>query len=526
MSHDVRDLLESTTPPDPPEVDYDAIVRRGRRRRVGKRLGVVAAVGVFAAAVAVGIELPAADPGAPDVADRPGDGRQDGAPPTPERLTADADLDPVGSWSQLGRLPAGPRVEPVTGTLDDGRVIVFGGMDSGIDGRPGRHDGVLVDPTSGTATPLPDAPLQPGPVVHGAVAGDRLLVLGRQDGAVYDVASQRWTTMPELPVQAGEAAVVAFDGDTVVIGGAASGAAGGGYPSLHAWTVGDPDWRSLGEGPLQPGGEAVRGGATALAGSAFDGRRLALWAAPAGGDGPRAAVYDLEEDTWTALRDELLPDTEAAALAFVDAGLAVVPIQPQPTTIVYPRTDPPPPVADPVVVDLAAMDSGPLPPIPDQVRDAHFAPVTNGPTRAVTRDGRPAPLTLHEDVGHTAQMPKLVVLRPDGTWSPVIQARQVAAHDGTVVATSVGHAFPNLAPLEAAVLTDDGWAPTPDSDLDNRSGAGLALAGDRLLVVGGWSARPPVDGEEPDVSPSHPEEPGPYVLDLHDSIWQLDLTTR
>lgn len=83
--------------------------------------------------------------------------------------------------------------------------------------------------------------------------------------------------------------------------------------------------------------------------------------------------------------------------------------------------------------------------------------------------------------------------------------------------------FPTMVALEAAVLTERGWAPAPATDLDNCAGAGIAATDGGLTIIGGWSARPPEPGDKPDGRPRESGAPEAYVVDLHDTVIRFDL---
>lgn len=435
-------------------------------------------------------------------------------------VSADGDLDPVGRWSQLATLPSGARVQPFAGTLPDGRVLVYGGRDDGIGGRLSRTDGVMIDPDTGAVTPIPDAPLPLDSYADVELAGDRLLVFGGPSGgAVYDAADQQWTRVPAPPVL-GELRGVAWNGEVLITGHSQHGP-----PDvqtitptenppdpperpvvLQRWSFAEAEWEAAAPTPLTGGFvDAVR--------YAFDGQRLGVWIHTRSTDrqAGQAAIYHADTDEWTPIDAGLLPDTIDAGLAWINDGLAVVPAST--------------PGADPVVVTDDGTKAQPLDDLPHPIRTRqHHLIQGDGPrVNAVVGPGVALMAAVTES---NSGMPSVSALRHDGTWTPPIHARQLVTVDDTVVALSLSpFEFPDMVPLEAAVLTDHGWAPTPLAELDNRANAGITVADHGLMIVGGWSVRPPRPGEEPDALPSEDGAPDPHVVDLHDTVIRLDLPT-
>lgn len=512
MSDDIHALLERTTPTEVAAVDYDDLPRRARRRRRVKRTVAGMTVAGVAMVVAAAIGLPGGGTRSLEVTRRP--------PDEPvHTVTADGDLDPVGRWSQLATLPSGARVQPFAGTLPDGRVLVYGGRDDGIGGRLSRTDGVLIDPVTGAVTPIPDAPLSTDSYGDVELAGDRLLVFGGPSGgAVYDVSDQQWTRVPAPPVM-GELRGVAWNGEVLITGHSQHG-----LPDvqtitptesppdpperpvvLQRWLFAEAEWESAAPTPLTGGFvDAVR--------YAFDGRRLAVWLHARSTDpqAGQAAIYHAETDQWTPIDAELLPDTTDAGLAWIDEGLAVVPVST--------------PGADPVVITDNGADSQPLADMPHAIRTRqhHLVQADDPHDNAMVGPG--AALMAAAVTESNLGLPSVSALRADGTWTPPIHARQLVTTDDAVVALSLSRfEFPDMVPFEAAVLTDHGWAPTPPTERHNRSRAGITVTDHGLIIVGGWSVRPPQPGEEPDARPSEEGEPGPYVVDLHDTVIRLEL---
>lgn len=515
MSDDIHALLERTTPTEVAAVDYDDLPRRARRRRRAKRTGAGLATAGVAVIVAATMGLPGDGTRSLQVTQRPPDDPV-------HTVSADGELDPVGRWSDLATLPSGPRVEPFAGTLPDGRVLAYGGRDDGIDGGMSRTDGVLIDPETGEVTPIPDPPLPSQSYPFVDLAGDRLLVFGgppgAAGGAVYDVSDQQWTPVPVPPVTDGMRAV-AWNGEILITGHSQQGPPDEQTITptesppdppeqpvvLQRWSFADADWESAAPTPLAGGFvDAVR--------YAFDGRRLALWIHAKSTDqqAGQAAIYDADNDQWTPIDAALLPDTTDAGLAWINDGLAVVPSST--------------PGADPVVITDSGTDTQPLAamPHPIRTRQHHFVQAEAPYAKPTIAAG--AALMAVAAPESNSGLPTVSALRHDGTWTPTIHARQLVTVGDTVVALSLSpFEFPNMVPLEAAVLTEHGWAPAPPTELDNRASAGIAVTADGLIIVGGWSVRAPQPREEPDVRPRESGAPDPYVLDIHDTVIRLDL---
>jgi hypothetical protein len=95
---------------------------------------------------------------------------------------------------------------------------------------------------------------------------------------------------------------------------------------------------------------------------------------------------------------------------------------------------------------------------------------------------------------------------------------------GELLATSVGGEFPGLGtPLGIWRWTGTAWQRLTDERQANRSSAAVVPLEDGILVAGGWSVRTPEPGEDPDGIPTEPDEPGPYVIDVHDDALLLEL---
>lgn len=221
---DVRDLLDSTTPEpiDLPEVDYDALVRRGARRRVGKRIGAA----TLALAV-LGGSLLLLDEAFGDVdleiADQP-----ESLPPIVDEL--EVEPPPAGDWRMLPPAPLDTREDPFVQSLGDGRIVVAGGSLPGSSAS--RTDGAVLSADGTSWTELPAAPF-PDSLMEFTVRGQILWArtaprpgapafaessarLARLD---LDAPTKGWDELPVAPVDHFlEPTVTVFD-DTVVVFG-------------------------------------------------------------------------------------------------------------------------------------------------------------------------------------------------------------------------------------------------------------------------------------------------------------------
>lgn len=210
MTADLRTLLHATAPAEVAEVDYEALARRGTRRRIAQR---VAAGGTAALVLLAGASALLAGIGGdePTILDRP----QDGV---------------LGTWEPLPDAPLTPRWSPVVVARDE-RVLVIGGQSLAPEGTE----------------------------VAGSTFGD----LVRLDGAVFDAEREAWTPVPAPPMPPVSWPAVAFDGERIALlgGETLTAVEGGGVHAGHlglesgrAWQAAvwqeDSGWRTL---PLPEG---------------------------------------------------------------------------------------------------------------------------------------------------------------------------------------------------------------------------------------------------------------------------------
>lgn len=461
MPTPITSLLDRTTPERVPPLDLDDLARRSRRRqhrhRAALGASVVTVVAVLAAAV-VGLTSGGDDPSDIDTA-QPGD-----------TLT-----EPVGSWSRAADPPFAPRGAAFGGTLDDGRVLIWGGQLSESD-EPAL-DGGIYDPQTGQWNTIPDAPLPPlttlSPnVVVRALTDDRLAVVGtaRADGttvaAVYDVAEQRWHEAPsqdEFAELYDDA--VAWDGETLVV--MRSGSTG--EPLLRRWRPGDDQW-STGAAPPATLQEP--------AGVAFDGERLAVAGAQATGGEERAmtlAIYHVAEDRWAALPAAPLPSRQVSSAIWSGGRLLVgggaTEVAANPSSNLRDLA-----AYDPASGTWETLEGPPEGGVDSQARfcscfDAGDDPIVQAnPGRTYSTD---EPLWFLGEEG----------------WE-LAPLRHLHRLDDVIVATSE-YDLVGVGPVPYEVRVRAGrdrWLGTADAPFEARMAATVVATGDRLLVLGGLRA--------------------------------------
>lgn len=305
MPEDITRLLERSTPDRFDEPDFDALIRKGRRRRITHR-AVLATVVVAVLALAIAL-MPLSGGPAPVVEDIP---------------------DPVGTWQSLPEGPLSPRIDVATLTTDDGRVVVWGGtspreQDPGPPFGPVLVDGAVFDPATGSWTAIPDAPLEVQR--HGwdvRLAGDELAVVADGNGsamqaAIYDLQAQQWQLLDPPPLDTRMAEVFAWDGQRLVLWGGRTGIDTF-YRGGAIYDTSSQTWTEMADPPLDTRvGVAwvwtdqqliVWGGEAALESEVFD-------------DG---AIYDPASDTWEATAPSPLAARSRAAATWTGEHMVVI----------------------------------------------------------------------------------------------------------------------------------------------------------------------------------------------------------
>jgi N-acetylneuraminic acid mutarotase len=453
---EITDLLESTTPTSVPHVDVSVLASLGRRRRRRQRIAMVAPV--VAALVAIGAV----------VATAPSD---DATPRTERAGPADIDLtEPVGAWKQTADPSLEVRIsELFSGTLSDGRVVVWGGSTEDTDLA---SDGAVYDPATDRWEEIPAAPVESdsGRMAAARLSQDRLAVVtsapGYEDAsaAVYDFAERQWTAAPVPTELATYFDGIVWDGTTLALvrvdGGLQFDAAATriAEPVTLRWTVGADRWQLGAPAPL-----SLRFGV----GVADDNGRLALW----GGSTEWAssarvrpitpyadgAIYDLAEDTWTPLPDAPLQARLQPSVSWHD-GLLLVGGG-------ITRIDNP----GPALRDMSWYDPA----------INTWTPAEPTPSGVVTRNG----FVLAGLDDDDAQRGKWF-LGPDG-WelAPTGDLYMVA---DLAVATSQSIGNPGDGRFEVGVRADDGqWLTTAEAPFTNRMDAAVVATGTKLVVFGG-----------------------------------------
>lgn len=249
----LRSSLSELAPHVDVDADWDALQARLRRQRRRSHTVVAAAAAllvVVGAAVLFGLTRPDDQ----QVATRPG------AP----RGWTELRGSPVEGW---------PHFDP---SRPDGR-----GKGDREQVAPG---GAAFDPTTGTWTVLPEAPIAPRREPVAVWTGREMIIWGGQldapDGAAYEPRTRTWRPLPKPPVLVGLPNTAVWTGEELVLWGQRQSAGGVAY---------DPDadrWRRIADAPfvLEPGS--------------------AVWAATEMvvlggiGDQIKIAAYDPAVDRW------------------------------------------------------------------------------------------------------------------------------------------------------------------------------------------------------------------------------------
>ena len=316
MSADLHDLLDRGISPRPTDVDGDALVARGVKRRQTKR----AAASVLSIAVLLGggaaLATLVTGPEAPIVTELPG-------------------AAPV-EWSKTSDAPITPRITPDM-AVDGDRVLVWAGVSSEPYVSPAELNGVsfgeihlldggVYDAATDRWTPVPAPPIAARHAAALRLTGDTALVWGGRtltavgdgavaafdgsdqglvaDGAVWSFVDETWTIVPPGPLDARRPAAVDWDGETLLVWGGSDDSP---HPLADGatWTAAD-GWQPMAAFPL----EARDGSAVA-----WDDDRLIVWGGGTNLDPEPGtekllndgAVYDRATDRWDVLPASDLP---------------------------------------------------------------------------------------------------------------------------------------------------------------------------------------------------------------------------
>lgn len=517
MRPEPTDLLERATPVDVAPVDYHGLARRGRRRRLVKRIGgSVAGLVLLAAAALTAVSL------------RPAPTLEVAQEPTSDAASQDAPAGrsaPGGSWSQPVELSSG-RNGAFAAATDDGRLVVYGGT-TDIDGTPATG-GLVLDPATGSATDIPPAPIRDRPLPWTAFAGDRLLVFGgnggQTTGAFYDVSAGTWTPIPSAPTGDVAPNVRVWDGTTLVVGDAyRMEESAYGNVDLWRWDVGEPAWEQVPDVALDPGHP----------GFAFADRRLAVWVDPIPGpstdddgsvvDRPgvaadstpgrsRLAILDLATNEWELVDRESLPEADGATVAWLGTDVVVIPHPARGVAMEVSGTGEPARFADPIRFDLNAGTTQQLAPMPEELRRTNVMVTVGSEPPAI--DGRSTVVATVDK--------RAAALLADGTWTDPIEATHIRRVGDALVA--VHSTWRAETQLTAHVWSATGWQQAPDPDFPSRGFAATTATERAFYLVGGASIRSPDPGEEPDASPSEDGEGGPWVFDVHQDVVAYDVS--
>jgi hypothetical protein len=273
-------LREDLVPPTDPIKGFESLHSLRRRRSLRRRIaaaglaGVVALAGFGALVVAFS-----------------GDPRVDGEQPAAEGWSGYGP-----GWTQL----PGDGLPGSAWAWTGSELVGGGGQEDGAQ-RPAAS-GAGFDPTTGTWTPIPDAP-EGRTDAHAVWTGREILFWGgwdgeaeRMDGLAFDLASGEWRKIPDAPLSAGSTAVSVWTGTEMIVWG-------GGEPGSvraqkgAAYDPGTDSWREL---PLAPIGlnhaDGVwTGHEMVVFGSLLNGQNIASSETAIG------ARYDPRTDRWKEL---------------------------------------------------------------------------------------------------------------------------------------------------------------------------------------------------------------------------------
>lgn len=273
MPEDITRLLERSTPDRFDEPDFDALIRKGRRRRTTQRaMLATVVVAVLAIAIAL-VPLSTGDPA-----------------PVVDEVPAQVG----GVWEKIPDGPLSARIDPFTFTTDDGRVIVWGGLI--------EPDGVVWD---GRTIPPDEADSRAQAVT---------------DGAIFDPSTGRWTAIPAAPIDTPEHAwtLATVDAGTLAVLGLPEGRRRAADPEMHVATydLQAGEWHKLDAAPVEARQPDV---------FLLDGDQLILW----GGQSRSSdvyndgAVYDLRSSSWTKMSTAPLSPSVATAWTWTGQRLLV-----------------------------------------------------------------------------------------------------------------------------------------------------------------------------------------------------------
>ncbi|MBL8777295.1 MAG: hypothetical protein JNK12_15235 [Acidimicrobiales bacterium] len=481
------DRFASTALRDLVPVDVASLAHRARRRRRSRRGALVASIAAVLVVPVALVVLPDRGEQSQEVITGPDN-------PAGYILTGD----PVGTWTQAADPPFSPRAEAFSATLNDGRVLVWGGVDDESGGHSevqpgGLADGGIYDPDADAWIVIPAPPEGTG-YASALLEDDRLLVLGRDDqvsrAAVYDVATNTWTVAPERPFT-GMEGTVGWNGETVVAiaTGRFTAADGAPAPELTTtrWTLGENRWQPGVPFPLTP---------RSLAGSDANGDLVAIWGGTSTtlsedlplpdlgndegllGDG---AIYDIATDTWATLPAAPIEPATDPALLWEDGRLLVGGgndgRSDHEWTASHRRT--------PARFDPATGDWQVLPPGPRISFDG-VVPANSPTGPSIQYDFGPPTFVVAADSGGARGLHTWFL--HDDEWEQAPYVSIHGDHDGLLVSsTDWDSGNPEEYPFDLAVRLGPGrWRPAIAAPFTNRSGSSVRAIGDRILLIGGY----------------------------------------
>jgi hypothetical protein len=208
----------------------------------------------------------------------------------------------TGAWTELPPAPLAPRLGAVTAWTGSEALFLGGDVDdfcppnARCPGPPeSTADGAAFDPATQTWRPVAEAPHPIAAGTPSTVAGDTVYLVQDDRLLSYDASEDAWSVSPPAPYGNPFGAPAVMDDGRIAL---TVGERHPGDPSGLLYYPADRWWEDLPEDPLGPAYDrlltAVPGGLVLTAVPTPDDRETAEPTL-------RAAVLDLDGDTWTAL---------------------------------------------------------------------------------------------------------------------------------------------------------------------------------------------------------------------------------
>lgn len=110
-----------------------------------------------------------------------------------------------------------------TAMLQDGRIVLIGGMARGGDKEDKLASVEMFSPDTGVWTDLPDAPRAKGSGSVAVALGRKILVVDRTEADLFDTDTGAWSQAPPPPKDVAVAGIASLDGTFAVFDGARKG---------------------------------------------------------------------------------------------------------------------------------------------------------------------------------------------------------------------------------------------------------------------------------------------------------------